>query len=379
MSAIRSASTFFGCETLNRVSFLREDVEFVKSTLTHGSTTFVPFVGGEALLSNGSLYQIQLDDSPSLLKPLVQKLLPLVNTPAGRVHSSGVNLTFLGLKQGEDSREGVFVYRSQYKGTPYYGIDFHVNSETVVKPQDIVSLTKMVPLDRHAVFEMGNEEASLYSHAKMYLDWLSKYNYCPGCGSPMYPVDAGTKLKCSNLNSEVNCKVRDAQVTNVCFPRTDPVVIVAIASRDFSKICLARSKRRHGDAVMYSTIAGFMEPAETIENACRREIWEETGIRCNDVAMVTSQPWPYPVNLMIGCLGIVDANGVDELISLTHDEELLDAQWFSTEEVSIALDAYDGNGLVHFKGPIRLPGSTAVAFHLIKHVIDKYKRRQGSL
>ncbi|AQZ11208.1 NPY1 (YGL067W) [Zygosaccharomyces parabailii] len=379
MSAIRSASTFFGCETLNRVSFLREDVEFVKSTLTHGSTTFVPFLGGEALSLNGSLYQIQLDDSPSLLQPLLHKLLPLVNTPAGRAHSSGVNLTFLGLKQGEEAREGVFVYRSQYKGTPYYGIDFRVDSETIIKPQDIVALTKMTPLNRQEVFEMNNEEASLYSHAKMYLDWLSKYNFCPGCGSPMYPLDAGTKLKCSNLNSQVNCQVRDARVTNVCFPRTDPVVIVAIASRDFSKICLARSKRKHTDTIMYSTIAGFMEPAETVENACRREIWEETGIRCDDVAMVTSQPWPYPVNLMIGCLGIVDANGINEVITLTHDEELLDAQWFSTEDVSKALDDYNGNGMVHFKDSIRLPGSTAVAFHLIKHVCDKYKRRQGSL
>lgn len=379
MSTLRGASTFFGCETLNRVSFLREEVEFIKSSLTHGSTRFVPFIRGEALSSNGSLYSVRLDESQSVIQPIINKLLPIINTSASRLRNSGVNLTFLGLKQGEDLREGVFVYRSQYKGTPYYGIDFHVDSGTLIKPSDIGPLTKIPLLSRETIFEMDNEDASIYSHAKMYLDWLSKYHFCPGCGSPIYPVDAGTKLQCSNSNPEVSCQVRDARVTNVCFPRTDPVVIVAIASRDFGKICLARSKRKYGDAVMYSTIAGFMEPAETVENACRREIWEETGIRCEDVAMITTQPWPYPVNLMIGCLGVVDANGVNEVISLAHDQELLDAQWFATEDVNKALEDYDGDGLVRFKDSIRLPGTTAVAFHLIKYVCDKYKTRQSSL
>lgn len=379
MSAIKGVGTFFGYETLNRVSFLRDDIEFIKNTLTHGSTTFVPFISGEALASNGSLYSVRLDESDSVIQPVINKLLPIINSSAVRQSNSGVNLTFLGLKRGEENHEGVFVYRSQYKGTPYYGIDFRVNSDTLIKPQDISPLINISPLDHESVFKIDNETASIYSHAKMYLDWLSKYHFCPGCGCPMYPVDAGTRLKCSNTNREINCQVRDARVTNVCFPRTDPVVIVAIASSDFSKICLARSKRKHGDTVMYSTIAGFMEPAETVENACRREIWEETGIHCEEISMVTTQPWPYPVNLMIGCLGIVDANGVNELISLTHDEELLDAQWFSIEDVKKALDDYDGKGMVSFKDPIKLPGSTAVAFHLISHVCDKYKKRQASL
>lgn len=379
MSTLRGASTFFGHETLNRVSFLREEVEFFKSSLTHGSTTFIPFIRGEALSSNGSLYSVRLDESQSVMLPIINKLLPIINTSASRLRNSGVNVTFLGLKQGEDYREGVFTYRSLYKGTPYYGIDFHVDSGTLIKPSDISSLTKIPALTREIVFEMDNENASIYSHAKMYLDWLSKYHFCPGCGSPMYPVDAGTKLQCSNTNREVSCQVRDAKVTNVCFPRTDPVVIVAIASRDFSKICLARSKRKHGNAIMYSTIAGFMEPAETVENACRREIWEETGIHCEDVSMITTQPWPYPVNLMIGCLGIVDANGVNEVISLDHDQELLDAQWFSTQDVKKALEDYNGEGMVTFKDQIQLPGSTAVAFHLIKYVCDRYRKLQSSL
>lgn len=380
--AVKTGTTFFGYEALNRVSFLRNDLEFVRSSLNHRSTVFIPFVGGEALLSdNDTLCQLTLKDDRSL-DHVIGKVLPLLNTESVRLMESGVNLTFLGLRQGKEDigNANAFSYRSIYRGTPYYAIDFHATSRTLIKPTDITSFLKLQKVDRNSMFTMSNEVASLYSHAKMYLNWLAKYKFCPGCGSIMYPVDAGTKMHCGNKDKTVTCDVRDAKVNNVCFPRTDPVVIVAIATRDFSKICLARSKRKFNDHVMYSTIAGFMEPAETIENACSREIWEETGIKCAEIALISSQPWPYPVNLMIGCVGIIDFNGENEVINLSHDEELLDAQWFDTKDVAESLESYSGKGLVKFKnGNITFPGATAIAFHLIKFVCDKYKRSQGSL
>lgn len=382
--AVRTGATFFGCETLNRVSFLRNDLEFVRSSLQHRSTVFIPFVYGEALLSPqeaATLCQLTTQDDWSPLRRVVEKMLPLMNTESARVTESGANLTFLGLKSNTNGDEAdVFQYRSLYKGTPYYAIDFRATPKTLIKPNELGPLMQLPRADRKAIFDMSNEVASLYSHAKMYLDWLAKYKFCPGCGSPMYPIDAGTKMQCSNLDHTVSCDVRDARVNNICFPRTDPVVIVAIATKDFSKICLARSKRRMHDTVLYSTIAGFMEPAETVENASAREIWEETGIKCNDIALVSTQPWPYPVNLMIGCVGLVEPNGVDEVINLNHDDELMDAQWFDTRDVIEAMDNYKDTAVVKYKtGNITFPGSTAIAFHLIKFVCDKYKRSLGSL
>lgn len=375
--AMRAGVAFFGAESLNRVSFLRNDLEFVRSSLEHASTVFIPFVHGEAILSRGNelgICELKLQDEWFSLRPIVDRLLPLLNTEAARVQESGANLTFLGLKEGGD-----FSYKSQYRGSPYYAIDFRPSSTTLIQSKDLGPLLQAPQANRTSILEMTNAQASLYSHARMYLDWLAKYNYCPGCGSVMYPVDAGTKMQCGNKDKNVHCNVRDARVNNVCFPRTDPVVIVAIATRDYSKICLARSKRRVHDTVLYSTIAGFMEPAETVENACSREIWEETGIKCHDVNLVSTQPWPYPVNLMVGCVGLVDANGTDDKIDLTHDEELMDAQWFSTQDVAEALDKYNGTAVVQFRDDITFPGKTAIAHQLIKFVCDKYKRSLASL
>ncbi|CCD26645.1 NAD(+) diphosphatase NDAI_0I00760 [Naumovozyma dairenensis CBS 421] len=375
MSGISNPTTFFGETDVNRVSFLRSDPEFVRSALSDKSSIFVPFISGEALMEGKDLLTINLGAHEEL-QTIIHKLLPLLNTKEIRIDASGVGLTFLGLKETLDSS---FEYKSTYKGTPYFGINFELNDDTtLIKLQDISLLSQYRKVGREDIFKLSNDVASLYSHAKMYLDWLSKYKFCPGCGSVVYPIDAGTKLQCSNEDTSIRCNVRDANVNNVCFPRTDPVVIVAMTSRDFSKICLARSRRRYGDFIMYSTIAGFMEPAETVENACTREIWEETGIRCNEISMICTQPWPYPVNLMIGCLGIVDFNGINEKISLDHDAELLDAQWFDTEEVTQYLDKYTGGSLLNFKDGIVLPGETAVAYQLISYVCGKFKKANDS-
>ena len=217
---------------------------------------------------------------------------------------------------------------------------------------------------------------SLYSHAKMYLDWLTKYKFCPGCGSVIYPIDAGTKLRCSNEDMNVKCDVRDHKVNNICFPRTDPVVIIAIVSRDFSKVCIARSKRKYHDVVLYGLVAGFMECSETVEHAAAREIWEETGMKCDEVSMVCTQPWP-PVNLMIGCIGFVDFNGVNEKIDLGHDPELAEAQWVDTEELMEAHANYKGGMIVPFRDGSYLPGNTAVAYQLVDYVAEQYKKLQG--
>ncbi|QLL33623.1 hypothetical protein HG536_0E05340 [Torulaspora globosa] len=379
-AVVRTGATFFGYESLNRVSFLRNDVEFVRKSLQHKSTVFVPFVQGEALVrgqEEPELCLLTLQDGWFPMARVVDKLLPVLNSQAARVVESGANLTFLGLKSSDG--DDVFQYRSSYSGVPYYAVDFRTSGGTLIQAAELEPLLQCARVDRKLIFEMSNETASLYSHAKMYLDWLAKYHFCPGCGSVMFPVDAGTKMQCGNADRSVACNVRDAAVNNVCFPRTDPVVIVAIATKDFSRICLAHSKRWVHDT-LYSTVAGFMEPAETVEQACSREIWEETGIRCRDITLVSTQPWPYPANLMIGCVGLVEPNGVDEKINLSHDNELMDAQWFDVEEVIEAMDRYDGSGVVKFKkSDITFPGSTAIAFHLIKFVCDRYKRSLGSL
>ncbi|CDO93523.1 unnamed protein product [Kluyveromyces dobzhanskii CBS 2104] len=380
-------TTFFGLETINRVSFLREDEVFVKRAFEHESTQFIPFVNGSAFTEDvGNSTGVSLlmlgqqgCSNYSHWKDVLKKIGSAMDTAQGWLVESGFTVTFLGLMPGDST----FHYK-EYAGTPVFAIDLRPQCGTLIEECETRFIVDTYqPLGRMDAFSLSNDVASLFSHANMYLDWLRKYLYCPGCGARIFPVHAGTKLQCGQTDASVKCSVRDAAVSNVCFPRTDPVVIVAIVNKSFSKICLARSRRKHGDVVMYSTIAGFMEPGETVEHACQREIWEETGISVglNEVDILFTQPWPYPCNLMVGCLGQIDFNGVNELINLEHDKELLDAQWFDMELLSQAFERYGKvpEGLVNFDDRICFPGRTAIAHQLIEHAIHRFKRTNGHL
>ncbi|CCF60585.1 hypothetical protein KAFR_0K02300 [Kazachstania africana CBS 2517] len=366
---MKPGETFFGNSNIvNRVSFLRNDEDFIRSTLTHDSTTIIIFSKGEAFLTSdaSSLSTLTLGTC-SPLKEIFAHHATILNKPESRAKLTKYNLVFLGLFN--DSK---FTYSKKdqiYQGTPYYAIDF---TSTV---PDFIDASTLNPISMTEIFQIGNDEASLYSHAKMYIDWHNKFNFCPNCRAFLYPVDGGTKFRCGNPDKDVVCNVRDARVNNVCFPRTDPVVIVILTNATRDKICLVRTKRRvHNKYIMYSNVAGFMEPSETIESACTREIWEETGIRCDEVKIILSQPWPYPANLMIGCIGVVDFNNQDEVINLNHDDELMDAQWFDTTDVIKAIDNYTSGFFMAFKDDIYLPGNTAVAFQLLSYVCNEYKR-----
>ena len=134
------------------------------------------------------------------------------------------------------------------------------------------------------------------------------------------------------------------------FPRTDPVVIGAVVRGDR---CLLGRSRGWPDA-MFSALAGFVEPGENLEEALRREVQEEAGIRVGAVHYVASQPWPFPCSLMIGCL----AEAESEAIRI-DPAELEAAEWFSRDEVRAALD-----------GPtdrLILPPPVAIAHHLVRH------------
>lgn len=128
------------------------------------------------------------------------------------------------------------------------------------------------------------------------LDWNSRNPFCAQCGSKTLSVNAGGKRTCpptdlagGSLTNRGPCASRQG-VSNICFPRTDPTIIVAVVSADGSKILLGRNKRFPPH--WYSTLAGFLEPGESIEEAVRREVWEESGVKLSRVVIHSSQPWP---------------------------------------------------------------------------------------
>ncbi len=123
----------------------------------------------------------------------------------------------------------------------------------------------------------------------------------------------------------------------------------------------------------YSTLAGFVEPGESVEEAVRREVWEESGVRVGRVTLHSTQPWPYPASLMLGALAQALPDG--EAIDLGHDAELDDAKWFTVAEVREALGVGtsaigEEPGPEYREGGLRLPQATAIANRLLTAAVE---------
>jgi NAD+ diphosphatase len=167
------------------------------------------------------------------------------------------------------------------------------------------------------------EQLGMLAQARSLLQWHERRSYCSNCAVKLEIADAGYRRHCPGCGMDH-------------FPRTDPVVIMVV--RHQGNILLGRqSSWKPG---MYSALAGFVEPGETIEDAARREVFEESGVRVGEVRYVTSQPWPFLSNLMIGLVG----EAVSAAITL-DENELEDARWFSPEEARLMVARTHPDGL----------------------------------
>ena len=160
---------------------------------------------------------------------------------------------------------------------------------------------------------MGREDGSLLAYARGLMWWHGRHRFCGVCGAPTESVEAGHVRRCS---AEA-CKTSH-------FPRTDPAVIMLVHDRD--RALLGRQKVWAPG--MYSTLAGFVEPGESLEETVAREVFEESGIRVSDVRYHSSQPWPFPASLMIG----FHATAATREIRL-NQSELENCGWFSRTEL----------------------------------------------
>ena len=205
-----------------------------------------------------------------------------------------------------------------------------------IEPEDLPDHIKAI--DYRSIMVQGllepREMGALAQGASL-LAWHDSHRHCGCCGRKTEMRAGGYKRVCPNCGAEH-------------FPRTDPVAIML--ALDGGRCLLGRG--RNFPPGIYSCLAGFIEPGETIEDAVRRETFEESGIRIGRVAYHASQPWPFPHSLMIGCYGEAISTELD-----VDGDELEDCRWFSRDEVRAAMAGT--------RGEIGVPPSGAIASHLI--------------
>lgn len=195
-----------------------------------------------------------------------------------------------------------------------------------------------VPL-RFLVPAITEESAALLVHAIGIAEWLWATRHCIRCGGTYEPLHLGHVLRCTDCGREE-------------FPRTDPAVIMVVTDGEAPDDRCLLGRHPSWPPGRYSTLAGFVEPGESIEQAVRREVLEESGIRVGEVTYFGSQPWPLPRSLMIGCL----ARATSADISV-DGEEIEDARWFSRAQMKAEAEA----------GTLVLPGGISISRSLIEH------------
>ena len=208
-----------------------------------------------------------------------------------------------------------------------------------VSPALIGSVAPANPRLWAAMASLSAEDLATYGAARSLVDWHARHRYCARCGCPTVLAKGGWQRSCTG---------------EVClaehFPRVDPVTIMLVEHG--GNLLLGRQPRF--PPRRFSTLAGFVEPGESIEEAVAREVLEEAGIAVRSVSYVGSQPWPFPSSLMIGCYAIAES------AELTIDHtELDEADWFTRDEVIAAMRGDDDARFI-------APPPHAIAHHLLK-------------
>jgi len=231
--------------------------------------------------------------------------------------------------------------------TAYAAVD--ISSLDDATAADIAAGGEFIDLRRLGAL-MGGSDASILAYARGMVHWHRRHRFCGICGQPTQSRDGGHVRFCTGDNSHMH------------FPRTDPAVIMLVAHDDpqgQGPACLLGRQSRWVEG-MYSTLAGFVDPGETLEQAVAREVFEESGITVSDVRYQASQPWPFPSSLMLGF------RAKAKTTAITIDaREIEDARWFTPDEVRSFGEWAEGPA-----GAMRLPRKDSVSRWLIERWLE---------
>lgn len=299
-----SYTHIFAGNPLDRGDHERRDEELLKQMITQGNTRILPFHGLKPLVKRDSQAELAWIGSEFL-----KDLPPEAGGPK-----------FLGLDEQRN---------------PYYAVDISV----VEDPSHIASLAPGAEFEdgRAAATDIPGEQAGILAQARSNLNWHAQHRFCSACGAESQSYRGGLMRECPRCKSQH-------------FPRTDPVAIMLVYRGDR---CVMGQTQARSNSTFYSCLAGFMDQGESIEEGVRREVHEEAGLPVGKVIYHSSQPWPFPSSLMIGC----HAEALSDDIVIDRGE-MSDVRWFTKDEVKLALeDKLEG---------VNIPGPIAIAHHLIK-------------
>jgi NAD+ diphosphatase len=283
---------------LDRAAHLRNDSSWFANALADPASRALPVWRSRNLIALG--------DAPRAA------YVPLRDTSAAL--DEGAQMTLLGRAGDTD----IFTYEIE---SP--------------EPPELIPGTRFEDLRAVAAL-LPAPEAGLLSYARAMVAWRSRHRFCGSCGARSLAAKGGHMLACTNPT----CRHEQ-------FPRIDPAIIVLVS--DGERALLGRQSA--WPPGRYSTIAGFVEPGESLEDAVAREVFEETGIEVDAIEYHSSQPWPFPSSLMLG----FTAHAVTSTINL-RDDELEDAQWFTRADL--------------IAGRPVTPPNVSISFRLIEHWFD---------
>ncbi len=295
-------NTFAG-NPLDRVSEHRSDPEWIAAQLAAPDALGLALWNGKPLVETAKAGGIQIAYIPAGM--------------AKELAGGPEKLLFMGLWQG------VAVFAVDLDGRP--------------DPADgpLEGLGRFEDL-RVIAMTMPGTEAAIVATAKSMFEWRRKHRFCSACGQPSEVADGGWKRVCPSCETQH-------------FPRTDPVVIMLAVK---GERCLV-GRQAAWPKLMYSALAGFLEPGESIEEACARELWEEARLKTRSVRYHSTQPWPYPSSLMIGLIAEVENDD-----AVADQVELDEVRWMTREETRAMLRGEVADA--------KAPGALAIAHQLIK-------------
>jgi len=298
MTPVRTPNVFAGCY-LDRAAHLRKDAAYVAAALADPGTLIVPLWQARNLVRRGD-------------------------------HVSAAAFIAVTHEIRRKLPDGDFVLLGQYHGHPAFAVEIAAES-----PPELLPDATFEDLRTAGAF-LPHDEAGLLAYARALILWRQRHRHCGSCGAPTRTANSGHVMQCT----APACGAEH-------FPRLDPAIIVLVT--DGERALLGRQAA--WPPGRYSTIAGFVEPGESLEDAVVREVLEETGVHVQDAEYHSSQPWPFPSSLMIGFTARAPADDVPRA-----DEELEDVRWFTREEIA--------------SGMLGLPPPQSVSFRLIEDWYD---------